>query len=78
MTLSEKILYSHPDNLADQDIERGTSNLRLRPDRVAIQDATAQTAMLQFISSGLTKVRNMIKDYCSRDDSYTMHHQMIQ
>ena len=53
MTLSEKILYSHPDNLADQDIEGGTSNLRLRPDRVAMQDATAQMAMLQFISFGL-------------------------
>lgn len=31
---------------------RGTSYLRLRPDRVAMQDATAQMAMLQFISSG--------------------------
>ena len=53
MTLSEKILYSHPDDLVDQDIERGTSNLRLRPDRLAMQDATAQMAMLQFISFGL-------------------------
>ena len=74
MTLSEKILYCHLDDPAGQD----TSYLRLRPDRVAKQDATTQTAMLQFISSGLTKVRNMIKDYCPHDDSYTMHHQMIQ
>jgi len=56
MTLSEKILYSHLDNPAEQDIERGTSYLRLRPDRVAMQDATAQMAMLQFISSGLPRV----------------------
>ena len=57
MTLSEKILYSHLDDPASQDIERGTSYLRLRPDRVAMQDATAQMAMLQFISSGLPKVK---------------------
>merc|ERR1719471_213647 len=56
LTLSEKILYSHLDNPAEQDIERGTSYLRLRPDRVAMQDATAQMAMLQFISSGLPRV----------------------
>jgi len=56
LTLSEKILYSHLDDPAGQDIERGTSYLRLRPDRVAMQDATAQMAMLQFISSGLPKV----------------------
>lgn len=56
LTLSEKILYGHLDDPANQDIERGTSYLRLRPDRVAMQDATAQMAMLQFISSGLPKV----------------------
>ena len=38
------------------DIVRGESYLRLRPDRVAMQDATAQMAMLQFISSGIPKV----------------------
>merc|ERR1719320_461255 len=56
MTLSEKILYAHLDEPATQDIERGESYLRLRPDRVAMRDATAQMAMLQFISSGLPKV----------------------
>lgn len=56
LTLSEKILYSHLDDPKNQDIERGTSYLRLRPDRVAMQDATAQMALLQFISSGLKKV----------------------
>lgn len=56
LTLSEKILYSHLDQPETQEIERGTSYLRLRPDRVAMQDATAQMAMLQFISSGLKRV----------------------
>ncbi|CAK9816966.1 Aconitate hydratase, mitochondrial [Anthophora quadrimaculata] len=56
LTLSEKVLYSHLDEPDKQEIVRGTSYLRLRPDRVAMQDATAQMAMLQFISSGLPKV----------------------
>ncbi|CAK9802116.1 Aconitate hydratase, mitochondrial [Anthophora plagiata] len=56
LTLSEKVLYSHLDEPNKQEIVRGTSYLRLRPDRVAMQDATAQMAMLQFISSGLPKV----------------------
>lgn len=56
LTLSEKVVYSHLDQPDTQDIERGNSYLRLRPDRVAMQDATAQMAMLQFISSGLKKV----------------------
>ena len=56
LTYSEKILYSHLDDPVNQEIERGVSYLKLRPDRVALQDATAQMALLQFISSGLPKV----------------------
>jgi len=56
LTLSEKIVYGHLDDPAGQAIERGRTYLRLRPDRVAMQDATAQMAMLQFISSGLPRV----------------------
>lgn len=56
LTLSEKIVYGHLDDPAGQQIARGSTYLRLRPDRVAMQDATAQMAMLQFISSGLPKV----------------------
>jgi len=56
LTLSEKILYAHLDQPQSQEIKRGVSYLRLRPDRVAMQDATAQMAMLQFISSGLPRV----------------------
>lgn len=57
LTLSEKILYSHINEPETQDIVRGESYLKLNPDRVAMQDATAQMALLQFISSGLPKVQ---------------------
>ncbi|XP_048575297.1 aconitate hydratase, mitochondrial-like isoform X1 [Nematostella vectensis] len=56
LSLAEKIVYSHLDDPHNQEIKRGESYLKLRPDRVAMQDATAQMAMLQFISSGLPKV----------------------
>ncbi|TPP65154.1 Aconitase [Fasciola gigantica] len=56
LTLAEKILYSHLDDPQNAEIIRGRSYLNLRPDRVTMQDATAQMAILQFISSGLPKV----------------------
>ncbi|KAJ1986987.1 Aconitate hydratase mitochondrial [Coemansia spiralis] len=56
LTLSEKILYGHLDNAAEQDIKRGVSYLQLRPDRVVCQDATAQMALLQFMSAGIPQV----------------------
>ncbi|XP_050713424.1 aconitate hydratase, mitochondrial-like [Eriocheir sinensis] len=57
LTLSEKVLYSHLSDPSNQEIVRGESHyLKLHPDRVAMQDATAQMAMLQFISSGLPRV----------------------
>merc|ERR1711931_217037 len=56
LTLSEKVVYGHLDDPAGADIRRGESYLNLRPDRVAMQDATAQMAMLQFISSGMPRV----------------------
>jgi aconitate hydratase len=57
LTLAEKILFSHltDDNKISQ-YERGKSFLMLRPDRVAMQDATAQMAILQFIQSGRKSV----------------------
>ncbi len=45
LTLSEKILVSHADNVDTQTWERGKAMLALRPDRVAMQDATAQMAV---------------------------------
>merc|ERR1719222_1337756 len=55
LTLAEKIAYGHLDD-ASVVPERGVTYLKLRPDRVAMQDATAQMALLQFISSGMPKV----------------------
>jgi aconitate hydratase len=52
MTLAEKIVYGHLDDPQNQEIERGKSFLLLRPDRVAMQDATAQMAILQFMLAG--------------------------
>jgi aconitate hydratase len=58
LTLSEKILYSHlhsaqkPENFG-----RGKSYVDFSPDRVAMQDATAQMALLQFMSAGIPRVR---------------------
>jgi len=55
LTLAEKVVYGHLDDPHTSGLERGVTYLRLRPDRVAMQDATAQMAVLQFISSGLPK-----------------------
>ena len=57
LTLSEKILYAHLwDGTPSKVFQRGKDYVDFAPDRIACQDATAQMAMLQFISSGLPKV----------------------
>jgi len=57
LTLSEKILYAHlhPDSHL-QDFKRGKDYVFFAPDRVAMQDATAQMALLQFMTAGRSKV----------------------
>ncbi|KAI3538193.1 aconitate hydratase [Colletotrichum abscissum] len=63
LTLAEKILYSHLDNVEDSLLTntdngrniRGSANLKLNPDRVNMQDASAQMALLQFMSCNLAK-----------------------
>jgi len=52
LTLAEKILFAHLDDSFKELPERGKSTARLRPDRVAMQDATAQMAILQFMTAG--------------------------
>jgi len=52
LTLAEKVLFGHLDDPKGQDLTRGKSFLLLRPDRVAMQDATAQMALLQFMLAG--------------------------
>jgi aconitate hydratase len=54
MTYSEKILYSHFfEGEPTQLYERGKDYVHFRPDRVAMQDATAQMALLQFMTAGM-------------------------
>jgi len=56
LTLAEKILFAHlADPAADLPV-RGQTTVNLRPDRVAMQDATAQMAILQFITAGCETV----------------------
>ena len=57
LTLAEKILYAHLYDAADvKDYKRGEDYVNFRPDRVAMQDATAQMALLQFMNAGKEKV----------------------
>ncbi|TMI61775.1 MAG: aconitate hydratase [Bacteroidetes bacterium] len=57
LTLSEKILFSHLwKDLAVTDFERGKAYVDFAPDRVAMQDATAQMALLQFDTTGRKRV----------------------
>ncbi|KAF9036433.1 aconitate hydratase [Hymenopellis radicata] len=58
LTLAEKILYSHlydPESALANGLVRGETYLQLRPERVAMQDASAQMALLQFMSAGLDR-----------------------
>lgn len=52
LTYAEKVLFGHLDDAKSQDLTAGQSILALRPDRVAMQDATAQMALLQYLSAG--------------------------
>jgi len=57
LTLTEKILYAHLwDGEATEAYQRGESYVDFAPDRVAMQDATAQMALLQFMQAGRSKV----------------------
>jgi len=52
LTYAEKVLYTHLWDTAIKEYERGKNYAELAPDRVAMQDATAQMALLQFMSAG--------------------------
>jgi aconitate hydratase len=56
LTLAEKILVAHADNFDTQEWSRGKAQLRLRVDRVSLQDATGQMALLQFMQAGKKQV----------------------
>ncbi|OGR94023.1 MAG: aconitate hydratase [Elusimicrobia bacterium RIFCSPLOWO2_01_FULL_64_13] len=56
LTLAEKVLFGHLDDPRNQDFSPGQGTLVTRPDRVAMQDATAQMALLQFAQARLPRV----------------------
>ena len=64
LTLAEKILVNHLRDPEAQDIERGHSYADFHPDRVAMQDATAQMALLQFMTAGLDEVAAPTTVHC--------------
>jgi len=56
LTFAEKVLISHADDAETVGLERAVDYADYRPDRVAMQDATAQMALLQFMTAGLPRV----------------------
>ena len=65
LTLSEKILYSHLWNdIPENPFVRGKDYVDFAPDRVALQDATAQMALLQFMQAGKAKVAVPTTTHC--------------
>ncbi|PQJ81791.1 aconitate hydratase [Polaribacter glomeratus] len=65
LTLAEKILYSHLwDGTPQKAFVRGKDYVDFAPDRIALQDATAQMALLQFMQAGKTKVAVPTTTHC--------------
>ncbi len=65
LTLSEKILYSHLFKGAPEEIfKKGDSYVDFAPDRIALQDATAQMALLQFMQAGKKRVEAPTTVHC--------------
>ena len=65
LTLSEKILYSHLwDDNTTKAYQRGKDYVDFAPDRIALQDATAQMALLQFMQAGKSKVAVPTTTHC--------------
>ena len=57
LTLTEKILYAHlAEAFVKKEYKKGIDYVDFNPDRVAMQDATAQMALLQFMHAGKSKV----------------------
>jgi len=72
LVLAEKILVGHLDSIDIPAPERRKTTVELRPDRVAMQDATAQMAVLQFMQSGIPRVHVPATIHC--DHLIRAHH----
>ena len=70
LTLSEKILYAHLFAEGVEKYERGESYVDFTPDRVAMQDATAQMALLQFMMAGKDKTAVPSTVHCGDRHGY--------
>src|SRR5215213_2049316 len=64
LTFAEKILFAHADDPGTVGLEWGAEYADYRPDRVAMQDATAQMALLQFTTAGLPTVQVPTTVHC--------------
>jgi len=64
LTFAEKVLFSHADDVETIGLDRGVHYVDYRPDRVAMQDATAQMALLQFMTAGLPTVAAPTTVHC--------------
>ncbi len=64
LTYGEKILYGHLDNADDAELVAGTSYVKTRPDRIALQDATAQMAVLQFMLADKDRAAVPVTVHC--------------
>ena len=64
LTLADKLLLGHLDDPAGQPLERGSSYLMLRADRVVLQDVLGQSAFLQFMQTGRDAVAVPVTVHC--------------
>jgi aconitate hydratase len=64
LTFAEKVLFAHADDPSTVGTDRGVDYADYRPDRVAMQDATAQMALLQFMTAGLPRVQVPTTVHC--------------
>ena len=64
LTYAEKVLYGHLDNASEAELSPGTSYIKTLPDRIALQDATAQMAILQFMLAGKNEAAVPVSVHC--------------
>src|SRR6516165_3531434 len=64
LTFAEKVLLAHAADVEAVGLGRGVAYANYRPDRVAMQDATAQMALLQFMTAGLDEVEVPTTVHC--------------
>ena len=64
LTFAEKIIYGHLDDAENAELNAGTSYIKVRPNRIALQDATAQMAILQFMLAGRATAAVPVTVHC--------------